>query len=185
MTRLALGFRGHRILKIENKAVRRQFARFLQRARIRSGHVKHATTRTDGHRSVPCIPLLKLAVLHDTCHWLAWLRTSKTANLSTRKRREGKMLKTTICTAVFALAMTIIVPLAARAADPAFCAGYADASINQVRGALSNQNCARGAVGSRWSPERHVHFDWCLSQPPGAVAAERQARTDFLRGCRG
>jgi hypothetical protein len=42
-----------------------------------------------------------------------------------------------------------------------------------------------GARGARWSPERHVHFDWCLSQPPAAVAAERQARTEFLRGCRG
>jgi len=95
------------------------------------------------------------------------------------------MLKTTICTAVFALAMTLIVPLAARAADPAFCAGHADASINQVRGGLSNPNCARGAVGARWSPERHVHFDWCLSQPAVNAAAERQARTDFLPGCRG
>jgi hypothetical protein len=101
------------------------------------------------------------------------------------KQAEGKMLKTTICTAVFALAMTPIVPLAARAADPAFCAGYADASINQVRGALSNPNCARGADGARWSPERHVHFDWCLSQPAVNAAAERQARTDFPRGCRG
>jgi hypothetical protein len=52
------------------------------------------------------------------------------------------MLNTTLRTAVFALAMTTVVPLAARAADPAFCAGYADAAINQVRGALSNPNCA-------------------------------------------
>jgi hypothetical protein len=73
-------------------------------------------------------------------------------------------------------------PLTAQAADPTFCAGYTDAALNQVHIALSSPNCMAGA---RWSPERHVHFDWCLSQPPAAVAAERQARTEFLRGCRG
>jgi hypothetical protein len=102
-----------------------------------------------------------------------------------QKGAEAKMLKTTICTAVFALVAVTVIPLAARAADPAFCASYADAAINQVHGALSNPNCARGAAGARWSPERHVHFDWCLGQPHGATATERQARTDFLRGCRG
>jgi hypothetical protein len=78
-----------------------------------------------------------------------------------------------------------LAPLTAQAADPAFCAGYTDAALNQVRIALSSPNCMAGARGARWSPERHVHFDWCLTQPPGAAAAERQARTDFLRGCRG
>ena len=95
------------------------------------------------------------------------------------------MLKASTQIAILVGALAYFVPLTARAADPAFCAGYADAALNQVRAALSNPNCAGGARGARWSPERHVHFDWCLSQPPGAAAAERQARTDFLRGCRG
>jgi hypothetical protein len=42
-----------------------------------------------------------------------------------------------------------------------------------------------GARGARWAPERHVHFDWYLTQPPAAAAAERQAHTEFLRGYRG
>jgi len=82
-------------------------------------------------------------------------------------------------------ALAVFIPLKAEAADPAFCAGYADAALNQVRVALSSPNCAGGARGARWSSERRVHFDWCLSQPPGAAAAERVARTEFLRGCRG
>jgi hypothetical protein len=95
------------------------------------------------------------------------------------------VLKASTQTAILVAALSYFVPLTAQAADPTFCAGYADAAVNQVRGALSNPNCAGGARGARWSPERHVHFDWCLSQPPGAVAAERDARTEFLRGCRG
>jgi hypothetical protein len=95
------------------------------------------------------------------------------------------MLKASTQTAILVAALSCLVPLAAQAADPAFCAGYADAALNQVRIALSTPNCAGGARGARWSPERHVHFDWCLGQPPGAAAAERQVRTEFLRGCRG
>ena len=88
-------------------------------------------------------------------------------------------------TALLISAFAVVMPLTAQAADPAFCAGYADAAINQVRVALSNPNCAHGVHGARWSSERRVHFDWCLMQPPGAAAAERHARTEFLRGCRG
>jgi hypothetical protein len=99
------------------------------------------------------------------------------------------MLKTSTRTAIllasFTTGLACLVPPAARAADPAFCAGYTDAALNQVRIALSSPNCMAGARGARWSPERRVHFDWCLGQPPAAAAAERQARTEFLRGCRG
>ena len=94
------------------------------------------------------------------------------------------MLKASTLTAILISALACFVPLNAQAADPAFCAGYTDAALNQVHIALSSPNCMAGARGARWSPERHVHFDWCLGQPP-AAAAERQARTEFLRGCRG
>jgi hypothetical protein len=94
-------------------------------------------------------------------------------------------MRTAILTAGLITALACFVPPAAQAADPTFCAGYTDAALNQVHIALSSPNCMAGARGARWSPERHVHFDWCLSQPPAAVAAERQARTEFLRGCRG
>jgi hypothetical protein len=95
------------------------------------------------------------------------------------------MLTASTRTAILIAGLAYFMPLTAQAADPAFCAGYADAALNQVHIALSSPNCAAGARGARWSPERHVHFDWCLGQPPGAAAAERQARTEFLRGCRG
>jgi hypothetical protein len=83
------------------------------------------------------------------------------------------------------LISALAAPVAARAADPAFCGAYATAALNQVRAALSNPGCAAGAQGARWSPERHVHFDWCLSQPIPAIEAERGARTAYLRSCRG
>ena len=93
--------------------------------------------------------------------------------------------RTAILIAGFTTASACLLPLTAQAADPAFCAGYTDAALNQVHIALSSPNCMAGARGARCSPERHVHFDWCLTQPPAAAAAERQARTEFLRGCRG
>jgi hypothetical protein len=93
--------------------------------------------------------------------------------------------RTAILSTGFVTALACFVPPAAQAADPAFCAGYTDAALNQVRIAMSSPNCASGARGARWSPERRVHFDWCLTQPPAAAAAERQTRTEFLRGCRG
>ncbi|MGA3307732.1 MAG: hypothetical protein ABSD08_03830 [Xanthobacteraceae bacterium] len=76
-------------------------------------------------------------------------------------------------------------PPTAQAADPGFCHAYAEAAVNQVRGALANPHCARRIEGTRWAPEARVHFDWCLTQPIPAVEAERAARTEFLRGCRG
>ncbi len=95
------------------------------------------------------------------------------------------MLKFAMRPTLLLAALTVILPFSAHAADPAFCAGYTDAALNQVRAALSSPNCRAGAVGARWSPDRRVHFDWCRTQPPAAAAAERQVRTDFLRGCRG
>jgi hypothetical protein len=95
------------------------------------------------------------------------------------------MLKLAMRLTILLAGFTVLLPFTARAADPEFCAGYTDAALNQVRAALSNPNCRGGAVGARWSPDRQVHFDWCRTQPPVAAAAERQARTEFLRGCRG
>jgi hypothetical protein len=38
--------------------------------------------------------------------------------------------------------------------------------------------------GARWSSDFRVHYDWCLGASFEAANAERNARTDFLRGCR-
>jgi len=95
------------------------------------------------------------------------------------------MLKASTRRAILIAGLAGLAPPAAQAADRAFCAGYTDAALNQVHMALSSPNCAAGARGARWAPERHVHFDWCLTQPPAAADAERRVRTEFLRGCRG
>jgi hypothetical protein len=74
---------------------------------------------------------------------------------------------------------------AARAADPAFCRQYTQAALNQVRAGLSNPRCAGGLQGSRWSSDSAVHYQWCLGASFGAAGTERDARTQYLRVCRG
>ncbi|HML08196.1 MAG TPA: hypothetical protein VK430_08740 [Xanthobacteraceae bacterium] len=95
------------------------------------------------------------------------------------------MVKILTRAALLTAALAILSPLAAQAADPAFCRGYAEAALNQVRGALNNPNCARGLQGTRWSSDFKVHFEWCRTVAPAAAESERLARTEYLRGCRG
>ena len=82
------------------------------------------------------------------------------------------------------LATSVIAFSAARAAPPDFCRDYAGAAVRQVEAARSIPACNRG-VGPRWTTDYRVHFDWCVGSPPGAVEAERVARTNWLRTCRG
>jgi hypothetical protein len=95
------------------------------------------------------------------------------------------MLKASTQIAILVAASSCFVPLTAQAADPAFCQGYATAAINQVRGALNNPRCAPGVQGARWSSDYNVHYNWCLGASFGAAGGERDARTAYLRGCRG
>ena len=85
----------------------------------------------------------------------------------------------------FGLSVFLICGLTgARAADPGFCKQYARAALNQVRGGLANPRCAAGLQGARWSSDFAVHYQWCLGASFGAAGAERDARTEYLRGCR-
>jgi hypothetical protein len=72
----------------------------------------------------------------------------------------------------------------AQAAPEPFCRDYARAAARQVEVARSVRGCDRGN-GPRWTSDYRVHFDWCLGAPIPAVEAERQARTNWLRQCRG
>ncbi len=73
---------------------------------------------------------------------------------------------------------------AAFAANPEFCANYAQAALNQVRAASGNPACAPGLTGTRWSGEYGVHYGWCITAAPQAAAEEREMRTRYLRSCR-
>jgi hypothetical protein len=73
----------------------------------------------------------------------------------------------------------------AHAADPGFCKQYTQAALNQVRGGLLNPGCAGGLQGARWSTEFALHYEWCLGASADAAAAERDARTRFLKTCNG
>jgi hypothetical protein len=81
-------------------------------------------------------------------------------------------------------ALAIVMPIGAQAAGPEFCREYATAAVRQVELARSVQACNRG-TGARWTIDYKVHFDWCLGAAPPAVEAERQARTNWIRSCRG
>jgi hypothetical protein len=72
----------------------------------------------------------------------------------------------------------------AQAAPPGFCREYANAALNQVRGALAIPRCRRGMEGNRWSSDFRVHYDWCLGNSPEAAAGERAVRTEHIRTCR-
>ena len=88
---------------------------------------------------------------------------------------------------VLALGVTVAVAMplsAARAADPGFCRDYAAAAVRQVQLERSVPACDRG-TGPRWTSDYRVHFDWCLGASPDAVEAERAARTNWIRSCRG
>jgi hypothetical protein len=74
---------------------------------------------------------------------------------------------------------------AAHAASPAFCGDYARAAVVQVRGGLSIPSCADRLHGVRWSSDYRVHYNWCLGASFEAAGSERDARTNFLRACRG
>jgi len=77
-----------------------------------------------------------------------------------------------------------VLPLQAQAADPGFCREYATAAVKQVELARAVPACNRG-TGPRWTTDFKVHYDWCLGAAPPAVEAERNARTNWLRSCRG
>jgi len=73
---------------------------------------------------------------------------------------------------------------AAQAADPAFCREYAATAIRQFNAAFAVPRCRASMNGPRWSPEFHIHYDWCLGAPYNVAAAERAARANYIYGCR-
>jgi hypothetical protein len=94
------------------------------------------------------------------------------------------MFKFVMRTTLVVPVLAVLLPLGAQAADPGFCRDYATAAVRQVELARSIPACNRG-VGARWTTDYRVHFDWCLGAAPGAVEAERAARTNWIRSCRG
>jgi hypothetical protein len=98
---------------------------------------------------------------------------------------EETVVKSAKCAILFFTpALAVLLPLAAQAAPPGFCRDYAAAAVRQVELARAIPACNRGA-GPRWTTDYRVHFQWCLGAAPGIVEAERAARTNWLRHCRG
>lgn len=95
------------------------------------------------------------------------------------------MLKTFAIGVCLVVVASCSVMTAARAADPAFCRQYSQAALNQVRGGLANPGCIGGMQGPRWSSDFNVHYNWCRGASFTAAGQERDARTNYLRSCRG
>jgi hypothetical protein len=93
------------------------------------------------------------------------------------------VLKNWVRIMIFTPALAVLIPAGAQAADPGFCATYAQAAIRQVRGALAHPRCVPGLQGARWSADQQVHYNWCLGASYAAAGSERDARTAYLRGC--
>ncbi|HXP06175.1 MAG TPA: hypothetical protein VN808_18830 [Stellaceae bacterium] len=72
----------------------------------------------------------------------------------------------------------------ARAADPNFCRDYASAAVRQFNAAFAVPRCRGGMNGPRWSPEFHVHYDWCLGAPYNGASTERDIRRQYIDACR-
>ena len=94
------------------------------------------------------------------------------------------MFKALILAGAAIILPAVLAPMAAQAAPEGFCRDYATAAVRQVEAARSVPACNRG-TGARWTTDFKVHFDWCRGAAPEAVEAERGARTNWLRSCRG
>ena len=81
--------------------------------------------------------------------------------------------------------LAMMLPLAARAADPGFCRQYARAALIEVRGGLSDPACGGALRGTRWSSDFAVHYEWCLGVSNSAAGDERDARARYLKSCAG
>jgi hypothetical protein len=97
----------------------------------------------------------------------------------------GEMLSKSALAVASVLSVFLPGLTAAHAVDPGFCRQYAKAALNQVRGGLTNPACASGLQGARWSTDFAVHYEWCLGASLGATGTERDARTQYLKGCAG
>jgi hypothetical protein len=83
----------------------------------------------------------------------------------------------------FSLALAVLTPLAAQAADAGACEAYAKAAVEQVTIARTHPACAKGMQGIRWSPAFRVHFSYCMTRSAVEVDNQRGARTQFLHAC--
>jgi hypothetical protein len=87
-------------------------------------------------------------------------------------------------TAVGVLAASGFMLTGAQAAPEGFCRDYAQAAVRQVEVSREIPACNRG-TGPRWTTDYRIHFDWCMGAPMEAVVREREARTNWIRSCRG
>lgn len=89
------------------------------------------------------------------------------------------MRKTVITAATVALTLALATT-ATFAANPAFCANYAQKALKAETINL-NDDC--GLTGARWSFDFAGHYSWCLSVTKGQANAESWARKASIIDC--
>jgi hypothetical protein len=89
-----------------------------------------------------------------------------------------------ICALAAGAMLSLTLSTSASAAGHEFCADYARAAINQVRGAMNNPRCLSQMQGPRWSSDWHAHYDWCRNVSRDQAWSERDARRATIESCR-
>ncbi len=72
-------------------------------------------------------------------------------------------------------------PRSALAADPGYCAQYAQEAVHDAQ-VLSSLACFRGFDG-RWHLNYQMHYGWCVTADYGAVNNETNYRRMRLAQC--
>jgi hypothetical protein len=91
------------------------------------------------------------------------------------------MLKSMLAISAAAVVLGTL-PVETRAANPGYCAHYADLAVWQYN--RSRRGCYQG-TNRRWHGNYDVHYGWCLGVPEGMARAEDSARGAQLHACFG
>lgn len=92
------------------------------------------------------------------------------------------MMKTMLSLAA-ACAGLAVLSAPAMAADPGFCAQYAQQAVHEVEVNMSIPGCFHG-FNARWNQNYGGHYGWCLGVSYEQANAEREYRRARLSECR-
>lgn len=84
------------------------------------------------------------------------------------------------------IATLLSLPASAKAdpelGDRAECAKYARTALEQYVQIKTIENCYKGDNG-RWHTNYQLHYNWCMSASPAAVATETRLRSAGIERC--
>jgi len=78
----------------------------------------------------------------------------------------------------------LTVPGASHAADPTYCAQYAQLALHETEVNMATPGCFKG-FDNRWHLDYQRHYNWCLTADVSAVNGERDYRRMRIAQCQG